>query len=100
MRRVYSGPRESDVIERVFLHDEDALALLRCDGEPWRFDHYCRILHYDDGAQTQLRCAPLLSAAHVVTRAKDDTLTVSRSIECPDCELHGYVEKSRWRHAD
>lgn len=59
-----------------------------------RIEHKCRVV--DD---TQLIVAPALrlGEGHAITN--DDPLTVTPSILCPDCGLHGFITGGRWVQA-
>lgn len=56
-----------------------------------RIEHKCRVID-----NTQLIVAPALQldAGHRVEQ--EDPLTVSPSILCPDCGLHGFIQHGRW----
>ena len=58
-----------------------------------RVSHRC-----DRGARGVIICAPHLTegeAGHVVTFS-GDVPTITPSIACDDCGLHGYVTSGRW----
>lgn len=54
-------------------------------------EHRCKVV--DD---TQIICAPLLQldGGHSIT--SEDPLTVTPSIACGDCGLHGFIRDGRW----
>ena len=57
--------------------------------------HDCRVF-----GDMQIRCAPRLTdlgkpGGHQILSA--DPLTVTPSIMCPDCGLHGYITDGMWR---
>lgn len=54
-------------------------------------EHRCKIV---DG--TQIICAPALRLGEGHTIISDDPLTVTPSISCPDCGLHGFITDGRW----
>jgi hypothetical protein len=59
-----------------------------------RFRHTCVTIPDDyEGSITKIT-APLLSQ-HLL-RLDDGKITVSPSILCPDCGLHGFVRRDRW----
>lgn len=92
---VEPGWVESDIIRRALRPNFRILYYL--DGPP-RFEHRC----YSERYGTRI-IAPAL-AAHVITR-NDVTAhewrmgqpTVTPSIDCPDCDLHGSVVDGWWR---
>jgi len=66
-----------------------------------------RALFYDDGrvgiehrcktiGEDRVICAPRLQldGGHVITSR--EPLTVTPSIACPDCGLHGFIREGRW----
>ena len=57
----------------------------------WAVEHICKQIDADG---SRLICAPRLMEGHVVEST--DPLTISPSILCPDCGLHGYVRSNRW----
>lgn len=65
--------------------------LHRLDGG-WMVEHACR----EVGPGEVMTCAPSLQldGGHQVTST--DPLTVTPSILCPDCGLHGYVTEGHW----
>lgn len=78
----------------VDLGPEHMQLLAYVDGT-WRFRHLC-----DRGTRGILIAAPALQCgphgdAHAITVA--DPLTVTPSILCPDCGLHGFVTGGVWR---
>jgi hypothetical protein len=64
-----------------------------------RFEHRC-----DRGARGVIICAPALDPAHQISRNGNETHanprgepTITPSILCPDCGLHGFVTNGWWR---
>lgn len=59
-----------------------------------RIRHVC-----DRGSRGTIICAPLLQlgAGHTLTRNQFDRATVTPSIACPDCGLHGFVTDGAWK---
>lgn len=55
----------------------------------WLVEHACKTV-YD----YQLVIAPGLDPAHVVHSV--DPLTITASLSCPDCGLHGWVTDGHW----
>lgn len=55
-------------------------------------EHTCKTV-----GDTTLVIAPSLSAGHQVL--SEDPLTITPSILCPDCGLHGFVTEGLWRTA-
>lgn len=55
-----------------------------------RVEHKCRVI---DGIQ--LIVAPKLLEVHTIDDNREWP-TVTPSITCPDCYLHGFVRKGRW----
>jgi hypothetical protein len=64
----------------------DFIPRLVWDGECWRLQHRC--------AEGRL-IAPALSLQHSVM-VTDNVPTVIPSLDCPDCELHGWLTKGTW----
>lgn len=57
----------------------------------WRVSHLCKMIDSDD----RIRSAPELTrGGHVIVST--DPLTISPSILCTDCGLHGFVTDGRW----
>lgn len=75
-------------------------ALLEYDSKVIRFQHVC-----DRGDRGVIICAPKLDARHHVSLdlgahyAGPIELSVSPSIQCPDCGTHGFIERNVWRSA-
>lgn len=71
----------------------DLTLLFYADGAV-RVHHHCKLIQGD--SEDRLICAPALQigAGHVVMES--DPVTISPSILCPDCALHGFVRASRW----
>ena len=80
------------------LVDESYTSVTECGGP-------VRALHYPSGEigightcktvdGVTLIIAPLLDPAHVIESL--DPLTVSPSILCPDCGLHGFIRSGVW----
>jgi len=74
---------------------------------PWPGESSVRALFYDDGTcriehkckvigGVQIICAPALRLADGHTIVAEDPLTVTPSILCPDCGLHGFITEGRW----
>lgn len=82
MRRIRVGANEGFPI--YLTQENDGL---------WRFDHMC----IRRGA-VYIRVRPLLSDTHQVAET-DDGVTVSPSLLCPDCSLHGWIHSSKWVEA-
>lgn len=53
--------------------------------------HACKTIY-----EKQLMLAPALRIGEGHTVECEDPLTVSPSVLCPDCGLHGYVRVGRW----
>lgn len=81
--------------------------LVLIDGETvWRFRHTCKTVDNGDGTTTTLRISPQLNETrHHVHEAEEPAdatprahkvLTVNPSILCPDCGVHGFVQRSEW----
>lgn len=67
-------------------------ALIYADGSIG-IEHRCKWLSETE----QLICAPKLQLAnggHTVTSW--EPLEITPSIQCPDCDLHGFIRNSRW----
>jgi len=71
---------------------DDKRVLFYEDGTA-RFEHVCDRAHRDAGV---IRCAPLLQLDGGHTIVQPDPLTVSPSILCTDCTVHGFVTDGRW----
>lgn len=56
-------------------------------------EHRCR----DIGEGDWLVCAPRLQLEGGHEIVSRDPLTVSPSILCPDCGLHGYIRSGEWQ---
>lgn len=68
------------------------LFLLHYPDGTMRIEHTC-----DRGPRGVIVCAPEISTEpgwHTIVCA--DPLTISPSILCADCGLHGYVREGRW----
>lgn len=66
------------------------------DGE-WRFRHVCDRSSTGRGV---IICAPLLDLHQVVGSSQPDApVTVTPSILCSDCGIHGFVNRSVWEPA-
>lgn len=65
------------------------------DGGFWAFQHVCV------RPDATIRVAPRLTSEHnvVLTPGPEVVVTVTPSILCPDCGLHGFVERSTWVQA-
>ena len=63
-----------------------------------RFRHTCVTIPDSEYGHMVKIVAPLLSSHEIVRH--DGKLTVRPSILCPDCGLHGFVERESWRSAD
>jgi hypothetical protein len=94
---VQPGFIESDIIRRV---GDAAFRILYYDDGPPRFEHRCESKQY--GTRV---IAPAL-AAHTITHNdvtahewRQGQPTVTPSINCPDCDLHGFVVDGWWRDA-
>ena len=57
-----------------------------------RVAHNCKLIDDDE----RLRCAPLLAPQHIIT---PPPITISPSIACSDCGLHGWVIAGAWSPA-
>lgn len=57
-----------------------------------RFAHTCKLIGDDE----RLRCAPLLHQQHIVT---PPPVTITPSLLCDDCGLHGWITASTWSPA-
>jgi hypothetical protein len=86
-----------DVTPPGWVRDVDALdssrkvhALFYGDGTV-RIQHQCKIVD-----RVQIVCAPSLQLGNGHTIVCDDPLTVTASIACPDCRLHGWITDGRW----
>lgn len=55
-------------------------------------EHHCK----DLGEGERLVCAPLLRLGDGHQVVHDDPLTVTPSVLCPDCGLHGFITAGRW----
>lgn len=71
--------------------DGRELALLFYGDGTVRILHECRLIGED-----QLVCAPALQLTGGHRIEQLDPVTVSPSILCPDCDLHGFVRAGRW----
>lgn len=60
----------------------------------WRIEHRCDRAHRNAGV---IVCAVPLNPRHVIVKV--DPLTVTASIVCVDCGLHGWVTDGVWRDA-
>jgi hypothetical protein len=76
----------------------DSFRLLYYPNGDVRFEHRCH-----DPIRGDKICAPLL-AAHTITRNDVGTHanpkgepTVTPSLDCPDCPLHGHIVDGWWR---
>lgn len=86
--RVYEG-----FIERHLVVNQPGLAISR-DSSGWRFDHYCtRVNDYPEPVEGGMLIAPNLG--HTVT-VVEGAVTVSPSILCKGCGVHGFVRSSVW----
>lgn len=56
-----------------------------------RIEHQCRVVE-----GTQIVCAPALQLGSGHTLVSEDPITVTPSILCPDCGLHGFITDGRW----
>lgn len=75
--------------ERVDLGE--GRAVLFYDDEPPRFEHICHRTRINDGLT--LIIAPSMSLHTVVQR---DPLTITASVACGDCNIHGWVTNGEW----
>lgn len=67
--------------------------LLHLRNGEWVISHYCdRTLTRQAGI---IVCAPRLSEQHQVV-VNEGVVTVTPSILCPDCQMHGYVTNGEW----
>lgn len=84
VRAVPIGSLPPDPMVRALFYEDGAV----------RIEHRCRVV--DD---TQIVCAPALrlDEGHSVVSA--DPLTITPSILCPDCGLHGFITAGRWSPA-
>lgn len=78
--------------------------LIDPDGERWLPPHHVMLEHRCqawpsevDGHLVQKLVAPELDPAHAIHRAEyGGPLSITPSLLCPDCGLHGYVTDGRW----
>lgn len=81
----------------VRLVDLGPVVLIEVNG-PRRYlvEHLCKSFTYDDepGVRHDIYACPHLDPAHVIVAA--DPLTITPSILCPDCGLHGFVTGGVW----
>lgn len=54
-------------------------------------EHECRVVE-----GTQIICAPALRLGEGHTIVSENPLTITPSILCPDCGLHGFITDGRW----
>lgn len=69
----------------------DGIRALRYPGGPIGVEHDCRVVE-----GTTLVIAPRLRLGSGHTVVVDDPLTVTPSVLCRDCGLHGYIRQGRW----
>jgi hypothetical protein len=71
------------------------LFLLRYGSDTLRLEHIC-----DRGDRGVIKCSPLICTDpgwHSIIGV--DPLTISPSILCPDCGLHGFIRDGTWTTA-
>lgn len=78
VRSVYTGRLRS--VRALFYEDGTV-----------RIEHECRTV---DGVRLIVAPALQLGTGHIIEQA--NPLTVSPSILCPDCGLHGFIREDRW----
>lgn len=68
-------------------------ALLHYDDGTVRVAHVC-----DRGERGKVRCAPALQldGGHTIEVDDKGRSTVTPSIACPDCGLHGFATEGQW----
>lgn len=71
--------------------DGTEIALLFYLDATIRIHHECKQV-----GEHRMVCAPALRVGNGHVIENMDPVTISPSILCPDCDLHGYVRAGRW----
>lgn len=77
--------------------DGRELALLFYGDGTVRILHECRLIQ--GSGDDRLVCAPALQLGNGHVTGSRHSMTISPSILCPDCGLHGFVRAGRWETA-